>query len=185
MSEPQPSDEYRQFIDGLVPLGEAQTRGQDSPFESLLSRLTRRTQGAAGWPASLYGGGLLLAAAALGALMPFSATGSFWRIGRDSMEQMLAAGNGAALPLALAGVGLLLIGALATLWRGPLSEPVLIAQPFIGGAGIAGIGVLWIGLLAFAVVNLIVLLLIIVAYVVAAILIVAVLIGMLLGLADQ
>jgi len=182
-----PSEEWREFVDGSVPLDEAQRKGADpprSPFEALADRVT----GAAGPSfhfSILTGAGLLLVAAGLAALMPASVGGSFWRVGREEVAGLLIAGNGASLPLALGALALVLLAGLAATTGGQVARGLLITQPFIGGAGLVGVGALWAGVLAFAVLNTAVFLLIIVIYIVTAIVIVAAFIGVLIGLVTE
>ncbi len=183
MADHEPSDEYREFVESLVPLDEAQGQRDErsrSPFEALAGRIAG-TSGLEFGFSFVSGAGLLLIAATLAALMPSRVEGSFWRVGRDVIGDMLAVGNGAALPLAIGGLALLALAGLASLRGGPIGRSLLIAQPFIGGAGVASMGALWTGFLALAVLNFIVLLLIIVAYIVIG----AIVIGALIGLVTQ
>lgn len=182
----EPGDEFREFVEGLVPLDEAQRQrdGARSPFETITERISGRS--GVGFHGSFFtGGGLLLVAAALAALMPARAEGGFWRVGRGTVADLLAVGNGAAVPLLAGAIALVALAGVAALRGGGFARGLVVVQPFIGGVGVAGVGLLWVGVLAFVLLNLIVLLLIIVANIVGAILIVAVFIGMLVGLFSQ
>lgn len=187
MADEEHSDEYRALVEGLVPLDEAQSQQDDrasNSFEGLFERITGRS--AVGFHVSfLTGAGLLLIAAALAALMPGRVDGDFWRVGRDTAADLLAAGNGAALPLMIAALALVALAGLAAVRGGDFGRGVVLAQPFIGGAGVAGVSLLWAGFLAFALLNFVVLLLIVTFYIVATMVIVALFIGMLTGLARR
>lgn len=183
MDEGEPPDEYRDFVDGLVPFEEVQRQGETrSPFEDLAARVA--LAGVDLRFSFLTGAGLLIAAAALAALLPSEDTtkDGFWRLGRQLVSELLQVGNGLALPFALGALTLLVIAALAAPRNGEFARAVLVAQPFIGGAGVVGVGAMWAGFLALALVNLLVLLLIIVAYVVGTTLLLAFFVSLVFGM---
>jgi hypothetical protein len=186
MADEGPSDEYREFVEALIPLDELQRRGAEarSPFDALRDRIAGRSE--IGFNLSFFtGAGLLLLAAGLAAAMPSHVEGDFWRVGRDTVAELLAVGNGAAWPIFLGAVALVALGGLAALPNDELARGVLVAQPLIGGAGVAGVAILWAGFLAFVALNVLVLLLIIVAYVVATIVLCAMVIGIVIGMLSQ
>ena len=187
MAGEEPSEECREFVQGLVPLEEAQQQREDAPpgaFEGLWDSIAGRR--GRGFHFSFFSGAVLLSVAAgLAALMPSRAEGGFWRVGRGVATDLLAAGNDVALPLALGAVALALLAGVAAARGGELSRGVLIVQPFVGGAGAAGVGVLWVGVVLFAILNVIVALLILALYVLGTILIVGMFFGLLAGLFSE
>lgn len=185
MAGPAPSDEYAEFVEGIVELEDVQRQRDQShsAFEGLLGRLTGSGRVDVRF-SLLTGAGMLLLAAALVALLPSqqAASDSFWRVGRHLCAQLLSVGNSLALPLALGAVILMGLALVATARDGQFRRGVLVAQPIVGGAGVVGAGALWGTFLALAFVNFVVLLLIIVAYVVATILVLWFCLGLLMGM---
>lgn len=184
-----PSEEWEDFVEGVVALDEVQPQGDDqsgSPFEALAGRIAESARLDLRF-SFLTGVGLLLVAAGLAALLPSANTASdtFWRIGRDLAGQLLAVGNALAIPLGLAALVFLVIALAAALRDSQLGRSVLVVQPFIGGAAVISAGAIWAAFLALALVNLAVLVLIIVAYVVGAIIVLAIFFGVLIGMLNQ
>ena len=189
MADESASQEWEEFVEGTVALEDVdQEDGGEtgSSFEALAGRIAR--SGRPDFRFSLLTGvGLLLVAAALAALLPSAnvAEGSFWRVGRDLVEQLLVVGNSLAIPLGLAALIFLAVALAVAVSGSDLGRPVVVAQPFIGGAGVLCTGAIWAGFLALALVNLAILLLIIIAYIVAAIIVLAMFFGVLIGMLNQ
>lgn len=180
------SEEFKAFVGELVPLTEAQSSaGSGAPFADLAGRIARGRGDWSGSPTFLYGGGMMTGAAVLAALLPGQPTGSFWRVGRHTLANLLNVGNTITLPLLLLGVVSVLVAWIAVANRSEVAWQVVTAEFYVGMTALAVVGLLWVALLAFAALNFLILLLIGVAIIIGTVFAVAIGLGMLAGLADS
>lgn len=180
-----PSPEFEQFVGDLVSLEDIEGEKSGTRFEDLMSRIT--SSGGEIVPSSALGGGLMVLGGALAALLPnpdsISSSG-FWRVGRAVGAQAASIGGGAAGPILIAGVALVIAGLLLS-YRAGAAALVVPVVSLVGVAGLAVVALLWIALVLLWCANLALLVLIIFGYVVLTVVILGAVFGMLLGLSSR
>ncbi len=181
-----PSPEFEQFVGDLVSLEEIEGENSGPRFEDLIGRITSVGRGEI-VPSSALGGGLMVLGGALAALLPNPdsiRSSDFWRVGRSVGAQAMSIGGGAADPMLIAGVALLIAGLLLS-YRAGAAALVVPAVSIVGVAGLALVALLWIGLVLLWCANLALLASIIFGTVVLTIGILGAVFGMLLGLSSR
>jgi hypothetical protein len=179
------SGEFEDFVGSVVPLEDIEQSHSGAPFENLMGRIAGERGQLV--PSSAVGGGLLILAGGLAALLPDPAdirASHFWRVARSMGAQVVSIGNEAALPLVAVGTVLLALCLVLT-YRAQAGAELVGAIGTVGVAGIALIALLWAALAVLWLVNLAVMVLIIIAYIIGAIIAIGVFIGMLMGLASS
>lgn len=180
------SPEFEQFVGDVVSLEEIEGERSGTRFEDLMGRITSVGRGEI-VPSAALGGGLMVLGGALAALLPNPdsiRSSGFWRIGRSAGAQAMSIGDGAAGPMLIAGVALLIAGLLLC-YRAGAAALVVPVVSIVGVAGLALVALLWIAVVLLWCANLALLVLIIFGYVVLTVVILGAVFGMLLGLSSR